>query len=155
LAQGGSDQPPAGGAPRASRTEAKNAVVRERLVPLAEGERPLPVTIGAIVTLALALVQIPLYLTYDGNDRPPFAGFLFFLCLMLGLTWGMWQVRYWAVLGFQALLVLVLLFGALFLMLASTLATAIICAAVVIPAGVLFWFMVKALARIQMPAAHE
>jgi hypothetical protein len=152
LAQGGSHQPPAG---RASRTEAKNAAVREQLVPLAEGERPLPVTIGALVATGLALVQIPLYLIYDGSKRPPLAGFLFFLGLMLALGWGMWQVRSWAVLAFQAVLALAILFGALFLMLASTLATALVCGAVVIAAGVLFWFMVKALARIQMPVAHE
>lgn len=147
-------KPGAGGGSLASgysRTEAKNAAVRESLEPLGEGERPLPVTIGAIVAVALVLVQIPLYIFWEGNDRPALAGFLFFTGLMLFMAWGMWRARYWAVLGFQALLALTILVVSLALLVASTVLTAVICLAIIIPAGVLFWFMVKALARIQMP----
>lgn len=134
-----------------SRTEAKNAAVRETLVPLEEGERPLPVTIGAIVAVGLVLAQIPLYLTWDGDERPALPGFLFFMGLMLLMAWGMWQVKYWAVLGFQALLALAILAAALSLMVASNLLAAVVCLAILIPAGWLFYKMVRALARIQMP----
>jgi len=34
---------------------------------------------------------------------------------------------------------------------ASNVVTLLICLAVIIPAGTLFWFLVKAMARIQMP----
>jgi hypothetical protein len=134
-----------------SRTEAKNAAVRETLVPLEEGERPLPVTIGAIVALALVVVQIPLYFVYDGDKRPPVYSFVFFMGLMLVMAWGMWNVRYWAVLGFQALLALAILAAALSLMVASNVIGAVVCLAILLPAGWLFYKMVKALARIQMP----
>jgi hypothetical protein len=134
-----------------SRTEAKNQAVRESLVPLAPGERPLPVTIGAIVAVALVVVQIPLYLLWDGDQRPALPGFLFFMGLMLVMAWGMWTVRYWAVLGFQALLALAILAAALSLMVASNLLAAVVCLAILVPAGWLFYKMVKALARIQMP----
>jgi hypothetical protein len=136
---------------RAAKTEARNAAVRERLEPLAPGERPRPVTIGAIVAIVLVAVQIPLYLTFDGDDRPPLATFLFFTGLMLAMAWGMWHARYWAVLGFQALLALVILVAALALTVASNVLAVLICLAIVIPGGTLFWFMVKAMARIQMP----
>jgi hypothetical protein len=148
--------PVAGGAaeprpPRASRTEAKNRAVRESLVPLGEGERPLAITIGAIAALALVVIQVPLYAVYDGAERPPLPGFLFFMVLMLVMAWGMWNGRYWAVLGFQALLALLILIVSLVAMLAADVLTLLICVAILIPAIVLFWFMVKAMARIQMP----
>lgn len=134
-----------------SRTEARNAAVRESLVPLEEGERPLPVTIGAIVAVTIVLVQIPLYVVYDGDKRPPLASFLLFMGLMLFMAWGMWRVRYWAVLGFQALLALAILVAALLLMVAGNLVAVLVCLAILIPASWLFYKMVKALARIQMP----
>jgi hypothetical protein len=137
--------------PRASRSEAKNAAVRATLEPLEPGERPRPVTIGAIVALALVLVQIPLYLVWDGDQRPQLPGFLFFMALMLAMAWGMWQAKYWAVLGFQALLAACILIVSLIVLLASNVVTVLICAAIVVPAGALFWSMVRAMARIQMP----
>ena len=134
-----------------SRTERKNAAARAELEPLGEGERPLPVTIGAIVAVVLVVVQIPLYLAWDGDERPSLPGFLLFTALMLVMAWGMWNVKYWAVLGFQALLAICILVVSLALMTASNVVTALICLAIVIPAAILFWFMVRALARIQMP----
>jgi hypothetical protein len=134
-----------------ARAEAKNAAVRAELEPLEPGERPTPVTIGAIVAVALVVIQIPLYLTWDGSKRPALSGFLIFVVLMLTMAWGLWHARYWAVLGFQALTALTVLTGALALTVAGNLVTVLICLAVVVPAGVLFWSMVKALARIQMP----
>jgi hypothetical protein len=134
-----------------SRSEAKNIAAREALEPLEPGERPRPVTIGAIVAVVLVVVQIPLYFLWDGDERPALPSFLFFCILMLVMAWGMWNARYWAVLGFQALLALAILTGSLALMVASNFLTALICLAIIVPAATLFWFMVKALARIQMP----
>ena len=71
--------------------------------------------------------------------------------LMLAMAWGMWRAKYWAVLGFQALLALAILVVALALTVASDVLTVVICLAVIVPAGTLFWFLIKALARIQMP----
>jgi hypothetical protein len=134
-----------------SRTERKNAAARAELEPLAEGERPRPVTVGAIVAVGLVVVQIPLYFVYDGDQRPSLPGFLGFMALMLVMAWGMWNVKYWAVLGFQALLAIVILIVSLVALVASDLLTVLICVAIVVPAAILFWFMVRALSRIQMP----
>ena len=66
-------------------------------------------------------------------------------------AWGTWRARYWAVLGMQAILaILILLFGVL-VFAASNVVTVIIALAVIAPAATLFWFLVKSLARIQMP----
>jgi hypothetical protein len=63
----------------------------------------------------------------------------------------MWRVRYWAVLGFQALLAMIVLVFALFLLRASNLLGFVIPVVVIAAAGFLFFKLVRALARIQMP----
>jgi hypothetical protein len=140
---------------RRAKTEAKNAAVRATLQPLEPGERPKPVTIGAIVATVLAAIQIPLYLLWTGDERPAVPGFLIFMGLMVAMAWGMWHAKYWAVLGFQALLGLAVLILALLLTIASNWIAAVVCVVIIVPAATLFWFMVKAMARIQMPDRPE
>ncbi len=64
---------------------------------------------------------------------------------------GMWKAKYWAVLGFQALLGLSILLAALALMVASDAGEALFCLAIIGLGGWLFWKLVRALARLQMP----
>jgi hypothetical protein len=63
----------------------------------------------------------------------------------------MWHSRYWAVLGMQTLLALTLIAAALGLVTAENAAAMLVLVAILVLAGTLFWFMVKAMARIQMP----
>jgi hypothetical protein len=67
----------------------------------------------------------------------------------------MWRARYWAVLGMQALLGLVIIVFSLFAMTAASVWALLLALAVVGSAGTLFWFMVKAMARIQMPTRDQ
>ena len=67
------------------------------------------------------------------------------------MSWGMWNARYWAVLGFQMLLVLLILACVLGLVVAGTLLQMVSTLILAIGLGLLFYFMVKAMARIQMP----
>jgi threonine/homoserine/homoserine lactone efflux protein len=64
---------------------------------------------------------------------------------------GMWRVRYWAVLGFQTLLLLVLLASALGLVRVETVPQAVATVSLLLGSGALFYFMIRAMARIQMP----
>ena len=64
----------------------------------------------------------------------------------------MWQCRYWAVLGFEALLGIAILFAALSLLVASNLAAVLLCLAIIAIASPLFWFLIRAMARIQLPS---
>jgi hypothetical protein len=134
-----------------ARAEAKNQAVRDSLEPLAEGERPTAVTVGAVIALVLVIVQLPLYFIWDGDKRPSPVGFVFFMGLMLLMAWGMWKAKYWAVLGFQALLALTVLIFSLLLLQAANVIGVLIALVMIGAGGTLFWFMVKALARIQMP----
>ena len=140
-----------------SRSEQKNEAVRAALVPLAEGERPGAVTVAAVVAAALGLVNLVLYVAgfeVDG-ERPQFFGVLAFSGLMLAAAWGMWRVRYWAVLGMQALLGLLIVILSLVLFTARDVWGVLLLLAIVLPAGTLFWHLVKAMARIQMPSRDQ
>ena len=64
---------------------------------------------------------------------------------------GLWRARYWAVLGFQTLLALLIVIWSLLLVKAETAVGALLATAIIALAGTMFWFLVKALARIQMP----
>ena len=138
-------------------SEQKNAEARAALVPLEPGERPVAVTVGAIVAAALGLVNIGLYVAgfeIDG-ERPQIVGVLAFSALMLTAAWGMWKVRYWAVLGMQALLGLLIVILSLVLVTARDLWGVLLLVAIIVPAGTLFWFLIKAMARIQMPTRDQ
>ena len=64
---------------------------------------------------------------------------------------GMWRARYWAVLGFQAVLALLIVAATLGLVGAGSRGQLVGNLALIAVAGTLFYFMIKALARIQMP----
>lgn len=125
----------------------KDEIAREQLVPLREGERPLAVTIAAVVAGVLVVVYVVAFLVSDANVA---AGLPFVIALAVAAV-GMWRSRYWAVLGFQVILALTLVNGLLFLLIKAS-GWGILAGLVLIGVvGSLFWFLVKALARIQMP----
>jgi hypothetical protein len=110
------------------------------------------VTVAAIVAAALGLANALFFaLRIDVNGEAPSTGVLAYSGLMLIAAWGMWRARYWAVLGMQAILAIVVVLFSLFLVRASNALGALVAIVVIAAAGTLFWFLVKALARIQMP----
>jgi hypothetical protein len=146
-----SRRPPAPKPP--SRSEQKNAAVRAQLKPLDPGERPLAVTIGAVVTALTAVANLISYLAGEKiqGQRPAAGGIIAFTLLMFTMTWGLWRARYWAVLGLEALLGLLLVIFAVFAVRIESLTDVLISVGVLVPSGALFWFLIKAMARIQMP----
>lgn len=137
-----------------ARAEERNQEAREALEPLADGERPLVVTIGAVVAALICVSVVIGYLsgTEVDGEKPLFVQALAPALLMGMMAWGLWRARYWAVLGFQLVLVFVI-FSAFFgLVVAASSVTEIIGTLVLLAvAGAFFFFMVKAMARIQMP----
>jgi hypothetical protein len=137
-----------------ARAEERNQEAREALEPLAEGERPLVVTIGAVVAALICVSIVIGYLsgTKVDGEKPLFVQALAPALLMGMMAWGLWRARYWAVLGFQLVLVFVI-FSAFFgLVVAASSITEIVGTVVLLAvAGAFFFFMVKAMARIQMP----
>jgi hypothetical protein len=141
----------------ARRYEERNAEAREKLEPLEPGERPTAVTVGAIVSGVLALVFIVSAVLAvagveaGGRDIKP-APVILFAAILAAMTVGMWRSRYWAVLGFQTLLLLILVASALGLVQVETIPEAVATVALLAGSGLLFYFMIRAMARIQMPS---
>jgi hypothetical protein len=138
-----------------SKSERRNMEVRAQLEPLAEGERPPAVTIAAVIAFVLGLSNIVLMLAgykvkNAGGGATPGGAVLFGAILFLA-AWGLWNKRYWAVLGFQVLLGLIVVIAALSLLVASAWEGALLCVAIVGLGGWLFWKLIRAMARIQMP----
>jgi hypothetical protein len=142
-------------AARPSRSERKNAAVRATLTPLRPGERPWPITVGALVAALNGIVQLILFVVgvklKVGGTRPQAFSVILFAVLMFVCAGGMWKMKYWAVLGFQALLAIVILTFALVLVRASNVLGVAISLTVVVAGGFLFFRLVRVLSRIQMP----
>jgi len=89
---------------------------------------------------------------WDVRGQDPSLGGALVVCAVFALAGvGMWRTRYWAVIGFEVLLGVLIVSAALSLMLASNLSGALLSVAVIVVAGPLFWFLIRAMARIQMP----
>ena len=135
-----------------SRSRERDERIRAGLKPLALGERPLALRLSALLALLIALSNvIALAAGVQVQGKSPVAGGLLFALIMVMAAVGLWQKRYWAVLGFEALLGVSIVYAALSLMVAGNAVAALLCAAVIAIAGPLFWFLIRIMARIQMP----
>jgi hypothetical protein len=140
-----------------AKSEERNQEAREALVPLYEDERPAVVTVGAVFSGLIALIfwgsaVVAVFSDAEVNGKQPHPLQLAAIAAVLtAMAWGMWRSRYWAVLGFQMLLVLFLLAGVAGLVGASTVAQVVGTVLLVLICLAFFLFMVKAMARIQMP----
>ncbi len=139
-----------------SRSRAKDDAARAALEPLAPGERPKAVTVGAIAAGILCVAQLisfilALVLDTEIVSVSRNAGALIGVVLLGVMAVGMWRARYWAVLGMQTLLAIALLYASIAAMFALNWQALLLVVVVIVPCGTLFWFLIKAMARIQMP----
>jgi hypothetical protein len=113
--------------------------------------------VGAIVAVVLAVANVvALIAGWDSlggdTDEGRAAAFtILWSIILLVVAAGMWRSRYWAVLGMQTLLGITLVLTTLSLISVDNVGGALILVVILAAAGALFWFMVKAMARIQMP----
>jgi hypothetical protein len=136
-----------------ARAEERNAAVRATLHPLEPGERPAPLVVAAVVALLLGLSNVVLWAVgweVQGQDPGAFGAFLFAVIMGCAAV-GMWQGRSWAVLGFMALLALVIISAAAGLVVSSNLLAAALSLLVLGLSGWLFWKLVRVLGRLQAP----
>jgi hypothetical protein len=135
-----------------ARQRAKDDAARAALVPLAPGERPAAVTVGAAVAAVAAVANlVALIVGYDSDAKQDTMTTLLGLFLLIPMAIGMWRARYWAVLGMQTMLAITLILSSLALMTAPDWRGITLAVALIVGSGTLFWFLVKAMARIQMP----
>jgi len=135
-----------------ARAEERNAAVRATLTPLAPGERPPALKVAIAVALLLALSNLVAFaLGADVPGSGSRVGGLLFVAVMLLAAWGMWQRRYWAVLGFATLMALITVVFSLLLLIASNVLAVAICLAFAGSAGWLFWKLIRVMGRLQAP----
>lgn len=137
-----------------ARAEERNAAARARLVPLAAGERPWPITVSAALAAAAGAGNLIAFLAGAkiAGKRPDPGEILVFSGLMLAFAYGLWRLRYWAVLCFMGLLAVVATLFCLLLTEASNLLGFIVPPFIIVGSGYLFWKLVRVLSRIQTPA---
>jgi hypothetical protein len=140
---------------RPSRSEQRNAAIRDTLTPLEPDERPWALVVGALLAALSGGVQLALWIfgvklkvagTHAQAGSTIAFGVLMFICAI-----GMWFRKYWAVLGFMAILAITVCFFALALIKASSVLGFAIGFAGVGIGGFLFYKLVRTLSRIQMP----
>jgi hypothetical protein len=138
-----------------ARTEWRNEEVRLGLEPLAPGERPGIVTIAAVVALAMAVLNVIAALSGrsvagDEGDATLFT--ILTTAILVGLGAGMLARQYWAVLGFEIVLGLQITVMSLAIVFAANVGAAALLLVLVVALGTLFWKLVRAMARMQMPS---
>ena len=144
--------PPNARRPRPS-SEERNAAIQSALEPIAPGERPAPLVVAVAAAVLLGIVNLVLAAT--GHSGKGGAGTLIVYCaLMFAAAIGMWTKRYLAVLLFQILLAVLVVFFFLFLLRASSVGDVLLSAVVIVPSGWLFWKLVRVLARLQIPPSR-
>ncbi len=140
-----------------ARSRARDEAARAALEPLRPGERPTAVTVGAIVAAVFAVANlVALAFGYNAGEDTlspgsEATGSVAAALICAVVAYGMWKARYWALLGMQTLLALTLVFASLALIGAASWWALCLLLLIIVTAGTLFWFLVKAMARIQMP----
>ena len=109
-------------------------------------------TVAFVVAVVAVIANlVALAINFDPDKGPQTTFTILAFGLLVAMAWGMWRARYWAVLGMQTLLGITVLLASLALISAVNVSAALLLVAIIVSAGTLFWFLVKAMARIQMP----
>ena len=130
---------------------------RAELQPLGEDERP-PALIAAVVVaglLALAVTVGALSIRDLSKHGGSLPGAIFLAVVFLLLAQGMYRRRYWAVLGFEAILTFQIIVTSLAVVVASTILAAVLCVLAIGLGGWLFWKLVRVMGRIQAGERFE
>jgi hypothetical protein len=127
--------------------------VRAALRPLEPDERPRVIVVAAAVAALVGLANVIAFVAgvKIGGKHPAAGGIIVFAAVMAACAIGLWRLWYGAVLGFMALLAIVVTLFALLLIEASNVLGAIVALAVIAGGGYLFFKLVRVLSRIQMP----
>jgi len=114
------------------------------------------VTVAAIVALGVSVLVLVGYLTHTSvATKPTLSSAVILIAILLTAAVGLWRARYWAVLGFQMLLVFQILIAFLSLIRASNVLAVVLEVAVIGLGGWLFYKLIRSMARIQMPTRER
>jgi hypothetical protein len=150
-------EPDTSGTAQADRGRDRAAQARAALAPLGESERPRALVVAVAVSALLAVgVVVGALTVHDlSSHGGSLAGGVFIAAILALLAHGMYRRRYWAVLGFEALLAFQVIVTSLALVVASTLAAAGGCLLAIVLGGWLFWKLIRVMGRIQAGEHQE
>jgi hypothetical protein len=132
-----------------SRARERAEQTRASLTPLAPGERPLGVKLAVGLALAVALANLIGAAAGIGSEKPALG--VAFALVMLAAAAGMWSRNYLALLAFEALLAVAIIYAALSLALASNLEAVLVGVGVIVVCAPIFWLLIRVMARLQVP----
>ena len=137
-----------------ARGRERDDAIRAGLEPLGPDERPPALVASAALAAVLALVNLVLWVTgfEVRGEQPSVVGVVLFCVLMAAAAVGMWQKRYWAVLGWQAMLAVSMIVAFLSLLQAASLLAVVVPVIVLTVCGWLFWKLIRVMSRLQMPS---
>jgi len=138
-------------------SEERNAAVRATIAPLAPGERPRPLKAAVAVCLLLALgnvVTLAAGVEVTGENNPAGRA-LGIAAVLLLIAGGMWVREAVAVLVFEALLIVTMLFAFLGLLSGANAIALLGSTVTFVLSGWLFWTLIRVLARIQAPTHDD
>ena len=141
-----------------ARTEWRNEEARAGLEPLAPGERPRVVTVAAVVALVMAALNVAAALSgrsISGDQGSQTLVTVITTAILVVVGAGMLARQYWAVLGFEIVLGLQITAMSLALVFASNVGAAALLLVLVVLLGTLFWKLIRAMARMQMPSGRS
>jgi hypothetical protein len=127
------------------RAEARRAALQ----PLGPGERPLGLKLAIGLALLVAVANVVAAAVDAGHEAP--ARGVAFAALMLLAAAGMWARRYLAVLAFEGLLAVSIVYAALSLAFASNLRAALLALLVIAACAPVFWLLIRVMARLRVP----
>ncbi len=150
-AMGAEQQPVARRQQPVARRQQRELDAHAALAPLGPGERPTALLVAVAVASLLALAVLVGVATVKdlANHGGSLPGGLFIALVLAALAAGMYRRRYWAVLGFEALLAFQIVVTSLALVVAETWLAAGLCVLGIGLAGWLFWKLVRVMGRIQ------
>jgi hypothetical protein len=124
---------------------------RAALAPLGANERPAALLVAVVVCILIAMGVIVGVLTVHELSRHggSVGGGIFLAAIFALLAQGIYRRRYWAVLGFEAVLAFQLIVTSLALVIASSLLAAGLCVLSVGLGGWLFWKLIRVMGRMQ------
>jgi len=137
-----------------ARGRERDEAIRAGLKPLGPDERPPALVASVVLAAVLALANFVLWVIgfEVRGEQPGVVGVVVFCVLMTAAAVGMWLRRYWAVLGWQALLAVSMVVAFLSLLQAASLLGVVVPVLVLTVSGWLFWKLVRVMSRLQMPS---
>lgn len=132
-----------------ARSRERNAAARAALEPLGAGERPLGLKLAVALALIVAAANL-VAVAAGAGDQPPSRG-IAFGAIMLVAAAGMWARRYLAVIAFEGLLAVSVMYAALSLAFASNLRAVVLAVLVIVVCAPVFWLLIRVMARLQVP----